>query len=137
MGDSGVFQHGVASGDPTTDRVMLWTRVTIDGSDAVPLHWVISRDEAMTDVVGTGETTAEAEHDWCVHVDADGLEPDTRYWYGFRAFDTDSPIGRTRTLPADTQALRFAMVSCAKFNAGFFNAYARLAERDDLQFLLH
>ena len=137
MGDGGVFEHGVASGDPLTDRVMLWTRVSTDGTDAVPVHWVISRDEGMTDVVGTGQTTAEAEHDWCVHVDADGLEPGSTYWYGFRALDTDSPIARTRTLPAETEQLRFAMVSCAKFNAGFFNAYARLAERDDLQFLLH
>jgi alkaline phosphatase D len=137
MGDGEVFEHGVASGDPLTDRVMLWTRVSTDGAQAVPVEWVIARDEGLSDVVGSGTASAEAEHDWSVHVDADGLEPDTHYWYAFRALDTDSPVARTRTLPAETEHIKFAMVSCAKFNAGFFNAYSRLADRDDLQFLLH
>jgi len=127
MGNGGVFAHGIASGDPLTDRVMLWTRVTPpdhsrEGAASIPVQWVVARDESLTDVVGSGETAADAEHDWCVHVDAHGLEPDTRYWYGFRALDTDSTTGRTRTLPADTDHVKLAMVSCAKLNAGFFNA---------------
>ena len=150
MSDGGVFEHGVASGDPLTDRVMLWTRVTVDaertpaggvspsaGSDAIEVEWVIARDEGLTDVVGSGTADAAAVHDWCVHVDADGLEPASSYWYAFRALGADSPVARTRTLPAETDHVKFAMVSCAKFNAGFFNAYARLSDRDDLQFLLH
>ena len=72
-----------------------------------------------------------------MHVDVDGLEPASTYWYGFRALDTDSPVARTRTLPEQTDHCRFAMVSCAKFNAGFFNVYPRIAARDDLDFLLH
>jgi len=171
-----VFQHGVASGDPLTDRVMIWTRVTPDDaglvdaertaagaersgsgrgipgrsgathvgvsppaeSDAMlEVHWVVARDAAITDVVATGVTTASAEHDWTVHVDVGGLEPASTSWYGFRALDTDSPIARTRTLPTQTGHCRFAMVSCAKFNAGFFNVYPRIAARDDLDFLLH
>jgi alkaline phosphatase D len=132
-----VFQHGVASGDPLTDRVMLWTRVTQDDPDPVPVDWVIARDASLGDVVGSGVTEATVEHDWTVHIDAAGLEPDTHYWYGFRALGEDSTIARTRTLAAETEHLRFAMVSCAKFNAGFFNAYTRIAQRDDLQFLLH
>ncbi len=91
----------------------------------------------MTDVVATGATTASPEHDWTVHVDVDGLEPASTYWYGFRALDTDSPVARTRTLPEQTDHCRFAMVSCAKFNAGFFNVYPRIAARDDVDFLLH
>ncbi|HEY8218149.1 MAG TPA: alkaline phosphatase D family protein [Acidimicrobiia bacterium] len=133
----GTFAHGVASGDPLTDHVVLWTRVTTTAADAVPVDWELARDQAMTDVVSSGTTAAEAEHDWCVHVDAGGLAPASTYWYRFEAQGDTSPVGRTRTLPAETDHLRFAMVSCAKFNAGFFNAYARLAARDDLDFLLH
>ena len=134
---SPVFPHGVASGDPLTDRVVLWTRITTEGPDDVPVAWVVARDAAITDVVDSGEVVATLDGDFSASVDVSGLEPDTHYWYGFRAFEQDSPIARTRTLPATTDHVRFAMVSCAKFNAGFFNAYARIAARDDLNFLLH
>jgi alkaline phosphatase D len=133
---SAPFVHGVASGDPLTDRVMLWTRVTTDGSDPVTVNWVIGEDEAMKQVVDSGSVEATADSDWTVHVDATGLKPDSTYYYAFRALDADSPVGRTRTLPTDTDHLRFAMVSCAKFNAGFFNTYGCIAKRDDIQFLL-
>ncbi len=136
-GTPGPFRHGIASGDPLTDRVVLWTRVTTDGSQPVPVEWLIARDEQLRDVVGSGTAEALAEHDWTVHVDADGLEPAAFYWYRFRAGGADSQLARTRTLPERTDHLRFVMVSCAKFNAGFFNAYTRIAERDDLDFLLH
>ncbi|MEX0666470.1 MAG: alkaline phosphatase D family protein [Acidimicrobiia bacterium] len=132
-----VFQHGVASGDPLTDRVMLWTRVT-GGTDApVPVEWAVSRDPELDDLVASGQVEANANGDWTVHVDADGLEPETHYYYQFTALGSSSPIARTRTLPDTTDHVRFAMVSCAKFNAGFFNAYARIAARHDLNFLLH
>ena len=135
MGET--FQHGIASGDPLTDRVVIWTRVS--GADGdVPVRWKLARDAALADVVAAGETPAPADRDHTVHVDVDGLEPGTTYHYGFEAAGDASPVGRTRTLPgAGVERLRFAMCSCAKFNAGFFNAYARIAERDDLDFLLH
>lgn len=132
-----VFVHSVASGDPLTDRVMLWTRIT-GGTDApVPVEWMISRDPELDGILQSGTAEATAEHDWTVHVDVDGLEPETHYYYAFSALGETSPIARTRTLPAKTDHLRFAMVSCAKYNAGFFNAYARIAARHDLNFLLH
>ncbi len=131
------FGHGIASGDPLADRVVLWTRINTDGADPVPVDWVVATDEKLADVVTSGTATATADADWTVHVDVDGLTPDTTYHYGFRALGTASVVGRTRTLPTDTDHLRIAMVSCAKFNAGFFNAYSRIAERDDLSFLLH
>jgi alkaline phosphatase D len=137
----GPFVHGVASGDPTTSAVMLWTRVSGTGGAGADVDWAVARDEAFTDLVASGTARAEAEHDFCVHVDVDGLEPDTTYSYGFRTAGPngkmDSAIARTRTLPVTTEHLTFAMVSCAKFNAGFFNAYSRIAARDDVQFLLH
>ena len=133
----GVFQHGVASGDPLADAVVIWTRVTA-GERAVPVRWRMARDPDLEDVVATGETIASAERDHTVHVDVGGLEPSTTYHYVFEAPGGRSPVGRTRTLPGPGATVaRFATCSCAKLNAGFFNAYARIAERDDLDFLLH
>jgi len=131
------FQHGVASGDPLPDRVIIWTRLTTDAPSA-RLHWVVARDPELRHVVAVGEATARAQHDHTVHVDVTGLEPGTEYHYCFLAGAASSPVGSTRTLPGhDAERLRFAMCSCAKFNAGHFNAYARIAERDDLDFVLH
>jgi alkaline phosphatase D len=138
MDSSTIFQHGVASGDPLQDRVMLWTRLTLPQAGPVDVTWELSRDDAFSQIVASGKATAVSEDDHSVHVDPAGLEADTRYFYRFRALGQVSPSGRTRTLPSKEIAhLRFAQVSCAKFNAGFFNAYARIAEQDDLQFLLH
>lgn len=138
----GVFAHGIASGDPLVDRVILWTRITSDAALAsgadVPVTWVLARDPRLSDVVASGETRAVADADYTVKVDAAGLEPDTHYWYAFAAPGERSVVARTKTLPTGhVQRLRFAQCSCAKFNAGFFNAYARIAERDDLDFVLH
>jgi alkaline phosphatase D len=80
---------------------------------------------------------ADAQRDHTVHVDVTGLDPGVTYRYGFSAAGEDSPVGRTWTLREKAHRLRFATCSCAKHNAGFFNAYARIAERDDLDFLLH
>ena len=130
------FDHGVASGDPLTDRVVLWTRVTTDRV-SVPVGWVIANDEALTDVVARGTAIAHADNDHTVHVDAGGLEPGTPYYYRFTGGVSFSPIGRTKTLLAGGERVRFAFCSCAKYNAGFFNAYARIAEHAQLDFLLH
>jgi alkaline phosphatase D len=133
----GVFQHGVASGDPLTDAVVIWTRVTVAEPSAT-VRWTLARDPGLADVVRAGETSAEAEHDHTVHVDVTGLEPATGYHFGFEAAGERSAVARTRTLPAaDAARARFATCSCAKLNAGYFNAYARIAERRDLDFLLH
>jgi alkaline phosphatase D len=134
---SEVFAHGVASGDPLPDRVVIWTRLSTDEAE-VPVSWTLARDEGLNDVVASGEVAAAAAHDHTVHMDVEGLEAGATYFYGFEGLDERSPIGRTRTLPvADADRLRFAMCSCAKFNAGFFNAYARIADRQQLDFLLH
>jgi alkaline phosphatase D len=131
------FAHGIASGDPLTDRVVIWTRVTTPEAAPIEVRWTVARDPQLHDVVASGTATTRADRDHTLSVDVTGLEPGATYFYGFAAGYEQSPVGRTRTLPDDPDHLRIAMVSCAKFNAGFFNAYARIAERDDLDFLLH
>jgi alkaline phosphatase D len=133
----GVFRHGVASGDPLTDAVVIWTRVSA-GDLPVPVSWKLARDPALSEIVAEGEVEASPAADFTVKVDVGGLEPGGVYHYGFEAGGEASDVARTRTLPGDeVERLRFAACSCAKFNAGFFNAYARIAEREDLDFLLH
>ena len=136
------FAHGVASGDPLTDSVIIWTRVSgLDPAADAELRWCVARDRLLTDVVAEGTATAVADRDHTVHVDVTGLEPATTYHYGFELPGERSPVGRTRTLPSGTvDRARFAMCSCVKFNAGFFNAYDRIADRaeaGDIDFLLH
>src|SRR5215203_2487690 len=131
-----MFEHGVASGDPLTDRVVIWTRVTTD-EERVPVGWTVAHDPELRDVVVSGTAIADAENDHTVHVDVKDLEPNSVYHYGFEIDGTASPTAKTKTLPAECDRLRFAICSCAKYNAGFFNAYARIADFDDLDFLLH
>lgn len=132
-----IFQHGIASGDPLTDRVVIWTRVTTD-QNSVEVNWQVATDPSLSSIIASGTALAQPDDDYTVNVDVTGLEPATRYFYQFQALGETSPVGRTKTLPTEgVQHLRFAQVSCVKYNAGFFNAYSRIAARDDLDFLLH
>ncbi|MFJ4003531.1 alkaline phosphatase D family protein [Streptomyces sp. NPDC090023] len=145
---SPVFRHGVASGDPLPDGVLLWTRVTpvpeaLPGSGVGPdteVGWVVARDKAFTSVVATGSTTATAATDHTVKADIRGLQPGTDYWFRFTSGGADSPVARTRTAPAADAAvpgLRFGVVSCANWEAGYFSPYRHLAARGDLDAWLH
>lgn len=132
-----VFRHGVASGDPLHDRVILWTRVTAPG-ESVPVRWVVARDPKLARVVARGEIQTGAERDYTVKVDATGLEPATTYYYRFEAGRGQSPIGRTRTLPlGGVSRIRLGVASCSNYPFGYFNAYAALARRADLDAVLH
>lgn len=134
-----VFQHGVASGDPMSDRVILWTRVSVlSAKPLVPVTWVVATDPGLRQVVLRGATTTSAARDFTVKIDAAGLRPATTYYYRFSAGGASSPIGRTRTLPVGAvDRLRIAVVSCSNHAYGYFNAYARIAERADLDLVLH
>ena len=127
-----MFRHGVASGDPLQDRVVIWTRCESE----CDVRWTVARDQALRDVVASGSDVARADSDLTVKVDAEGLEPDSTYYYFFEAEGVTSPVGRTKTLPDSSEQLRFAMYSCAKYSAGYFNAFGRIADRDDLDFVL-
>lgn len=135
-----VFQHGVASGDPLADRVILWTRVTPPTPvSSVRVRWYVADDPNFINVVQSGQTLALAARDYTVKLDIGNLLPGRTYYYLFTAVDAVSPSGRTRTLPSGSQAqhLRIAVASCSNHAAGVFNAYRRIAERADLDLVLH
>lgn len=136
---AGGFTHSVASGDPGTDRVILWTRfVPADGGSA-RLKVEVSADERFENLIRRGEAVAHPTADHCAHAAVDGLEPGRWYFYRFVAPDgRRSPAGRTRTLPAKgVERLRIAVVGCANATSGWFNAYAHAAARDDLDLVVH
>ncbi|MBJ6619184.1 alkaline phosphatase D family protein [Streptomyces sp. DHE17-7] len=147
-GAAPAFLHGVASGDPLPDGVLLWTRVTpvpeaVPGSGTGPdteVDWVVATDRDFTNVVAKGSVTATAASDHTVKADVRGLAPATDYWFRFSAGPTDSPAARTRTAPAadaSVAGLRFGVVSCANWEAGHFSSYRHLAARGDLDAWLH
>ena len=134
----GRFQHGVASGDPLTDRVILWTRVSGGADKPMAVRWIITTDPELGNIVNQGVVTALPERDHTVKVDALGLSPGGTYYYRFDTDGQQSPTGRTRTLPEnDVTRLQLAVVSCSNYPFGYFNAYGCIAERADLDAVLH
>ena len=139
------FNEHVASGDPLSDRVILWTRLTPKpngkNQDSVVLKdivWQVAKDADFNTIINQGTTATSLANDFCVKVDAVGLEPDTRYFYRFLYGTGISPIGRTKTLPiSDAKEARFAVVSCSNYGHGYFHIYNDIAAREDLDFVLH
>jgi alkaline phosphatase D len=135
-----LFRHGVASGDPLADRVILWTRVSPPARSAtgpIDVQWEIASDETLSQIVARGTAQAAPERDFTVKVDAGNLQPGRPYYYAFTAGGERTPIGRTKTLPERADRLRFASVSCANYPAGYFNVYRCLANRPDLDAVIH
>ena len=149
----GIFGYGVASGDPTGTSVVLWTRATPPNRHGEPVatpgsglgkplevRWEVARDEDFRHVVAKGKVRTSADSDHTVKVDVRGLKPYTRYHYRFESRGERSPVGHTRTapdVPGEVHALRFALVSCSNYTGGYFTAYRAIAQRDDLDLVLH
>ena len=132
------FNHGVASGDPRGDRVIIWTRVTPERAGPVPVRWIVARNRQLTDVVKTGVADANETRDYTLKLDVAGLRPGAPYFYGFRAGDQQSGVGKTRTLPRGRlNQMKLAIVSCASYPHGFFNAYEALGAREDVDIVVH
>jgi alkaline phosphatase D len=136
-----VFTLGVASGDPLPRSVILWTRLVADltaddggvGTAPLPVRWEVASDEDFVDLVVDGTAIADPALAHSVHVEADHLQPDNVYWYRFRMGDRTSPVGRTRTTPADdadSAELRFAFASCQNYQDGYWTAYEHMADED-------
>ena len=137
---TGTFSHGIASGDPMGGAVILWTRITPDNPTAGPVEviWEMDKDENFGSLSASGSVTTHAARDWTVKIDATGLDGNADYFYRFRVGDTVSPIGRTKTLPqASVKSARFAVVSCANWEHGFFNVYDHIARQDHFDAVIH
>jgi alkaline phosphatase D len=131
------FLYGVASGDPLSDRVILWTHARCPNDDiAVVLRWEVAEDAAFATLVASGDITASSATGHTAKVDATGLAPGRSYYYRFRSDGARSPVGQTRTLPTTTSEVSLAVMSCSNYPAGYFNVYADVA-RSGVQFALH
>lgn len=138
--DPDPFTLGVASGDPSDDGVVLWTRLAVDplaedGHGGMPtrkitVEWQVASDEKFESVVRSGRAVADPAWGHSVHVEVDGLEADRWYHYRFRVGSHLSPVARTRTLPAAdaTTDLHAVAVSCSHYEGGWFTAYHHAAE---------
>ena len=133
----GVFVHGVASGDPQADSVVLWTRVS-GFEEPVSVKWQLATDVNFSSIVASGNYVTGASRDYTVKVVPDGLTPGARYFYRFEVAGSMSGIGRTRTLPEGAiESLGLVIVSCSNYPFGYFNAYEAIALDPDVEFVLH
>jgi alkaline phosphatase D len=140
------FQCGVASGDPSPDGFVLWTRLAprpLEGggmpAEAIEVSWLVAEDEALTKIVRQGKIVANPEWGHSVHVEVGGLRADRWYWYQFQAAGEASPKGRARTTPAagaSPEKLRFAFASCQHYESGLFTAYEHMLS-DNLDLVIH
>ncbi len=125
------FEHGVASGDPLQDRVILWTRLTPNEASArLQVTWEIAKDQEFKQIIKTDKVTTSASQDFTVKVDATGLIPDQSYFYRFIFGDKISPVGQTKTLPTTTTKVSFAVCSCSNYPAGYFYVYREMAKQN-------
>ncbi len=136
------FYHGVASGDPTSSSVIIWTRPTPEATyvpgDDIAVEWRVATDTGMTNVVAAGVTYTSDARDFTVKVDVTGLSAGTCYYYDFRTGGHFSVRGRTFTMPSgNVSEFRMAVVSCSNYEHGYFNAYRALLNRNDFQCVLH
>lgn len=141
------FAHGVASGDPMADRVIIWTRITLAEYtvDAIPVSWAFGTgfDEtsnSVTGVVASGTQTTVATRDWTVKVDVIGLSPAETYYFQFETLGEKSIIGRTRTAPdasTPVNEIRLAAVACSSYWSSYWSGYSHIADRNDLDAVVH
>ena len=132
------FYHGVASGDPLVDAVIIWTRITLNSTDPVDVNWRMATDTLFANIVANGTASTDSTVDWTVKVDVTGLSADTWYYYDFEYNGDHSLIGRTRTAPTGgVDHLRFGVVSCQSYESGYYHAYRDMVNRNDMDCILH
>jgi alkaline phosphatase D len=134
------FLHGVASFDPTVDHVLLWTKVDPGASSApITLNWEVFSDASLNNLVSSGTAIADQPTDWTARVDALLPLPGRFYWYRWSdGQGRTSVVGRTKTAPTGAVAqVRLAVMSCSSIFSGYFNAYRRVGERDDIDLVVH
>ncbi|WP_417696299.1 alkaline phosphatase D family protein [Psychromonas sp.] len=132
------FNHGIASGDPLANSIILWTRITPDTDAELTVSWEVSKDQTFTELVSTGNSTTSTSKDYTIKVDVVGLEADTTYYYRFISHGVTSTIGTTKTISnGSPNSVKLAVMSCANYPAGYFNVYNLAAQQEDLDAVLH
>ncbi|MEZ5259795.1 MAG: PhoD-like phosphatase N-terminal domain-containing protein [Ilumatobacteraceae bacterium] len=145
MSAAQTFEFGLASGDVGEDRVTLWTHVASRSAQQAVSWWIApasGRSDSPGDpdgepeaVVRSGATRPDPVDDGTIHVEVFGLRPGTAYRFGFQV-DGGAISGRTKTLPAQADRVRFVVASCSRLGWPGFEQYgAIVAEEPD--FVLH
>ncbi|HEX6858751.1 MAG TPA: alkaline phosphatase D family protein [Caulobacteraceae bacterium] len=133
-----VFAHGVASGDPLDDRVIIWTRVSAPDGQRTRVSWELAENPAFLKGLRKGVAFTDASRDGTVKVDVTGLRPGRDYYYRFSVGGSKSPVGRARTLPkGKTDEVVLAVASCALWPGGFYNAYEAIAAQPRVDAVVH
>ncbi len=135
------FYHGVASGDPLSDRVILWTKISPEENlgQNIEVSYRVATDTGMHNIVKEGSFVTNSARDYTVKVDVKGLQPYTYYYYDFKALGRHSVRGRTKTAPSgdQTDEIRLGVVACSNYEYGYFNAYKMLTKRNDVDAIVH
>lgn len=132
------FIHGVASGDPLTNSVIIWTRLTPD--DYIPelkLNYEVSKSSTFDVLTHSGILSTKKTEDYTVKIDLQNLEENTVYYYRFKSNEKTSIIGKTKTLSSSPSQVKFAVFSCSNYTNGYFNAYKDVSTLEDIDVVLH
>ena len=133
------FKYGVASGDPLSNALIIWTRATTSQSNfEVTVAWELASDSQFKNIIRSGREKTDKSRDFTIKIDVQDLAPNTEYFYRFMGLNTQSPIGRAKTLPmSNIEQIKMVVVSCSNYPAGYFNAYTDAAKQKDLDVVLH
>lgn len=137
--DNGQFLHGVASGDPLQNKVIIWTRVTPENlTPSIGIIYEVSHQNNFSKLTQSGFVQAQKENDFTVKIDLNELEPGTTYYYRFRSANNISVTGNTVTLPLKTKKITFAVFSCANYTSGYFNVYQDVCKlKNKIDVIIH
>jgi len=131
------FYHGVASGDPLQESVVIWTRVTPKQKlKEIPVEWEVASGQNFQNILQTGQATTFPNRDYTIKVVVSNLQPNTKYYYRFKSLDRYSKTGTTKTLPAGDEPVNLAFMSCSNIEWGYFNTYAAVL-KDDVDAVIH
>ncbi len=134
------FNHGVASGDPTSNKIILWTKITKASNKSINVSWHVSDKKNFLNIINSGTVKSNSYNDFSVKVDAKIPKKycGNEIYYRFFVNDKFSITGTTKTLPiSDPNKFNIAICSCSNYPAGYFNAYKEIANDNNIDLVLH
>jgi alkaline phosphatase D len=131
------FYFGVASGDPDANSVILWSKLLVENINEIAVDWSIAADTNFNNIVQSGKIKTDTSSAFTINFKVSNLQPYTTYFYRFTYDGKNSPIGRTKTAPIQTNEVKLAVVSCNNYTNGYFNAFRAVAERNDIDAVVH